>query len=542
MFKYWALVSIVALAVPINARQSADEEAACMALVETPNVTLTHAALKPASGAAPQHCYIQGAIAGRIRFHMQLPLPANWNGRLVNMGDGGKDGSLEYYDHRLAQGYAVANSNTGHDSGSEPRASFAYENPDAVIDFGYRAIHLTANASKAVVRAYYRSNPVFSYFEGCSTGGRQGLMEAQRYPDDFDGIVSGAPVFDYQALNASHVWMAKKVFENNFAGNLAFDKDGDGIPESLTKWQILRDAVIAKCDAKDGIKDGVIDHPPSCDFKPDVDLAARMCPQDRNADDCFTKRQLQTITDLYRGPYDSKGVRIMKGMDLGSEHDWNRTMFPHQGNNLLPAKLIYGVDHVNFLFYEKPPGVPLPNPTDLNQKPDKSATPPEFAWWEFNVDDVTAGKGAKMSAITDAKDPDLTRFLVRKNGKLLLYHGWADPEGQAEPTEDYYKSVIKTTFRDDLQAARQKTRLFMVPGMAHCAEGPGPNSWDRLAPLAAWVEKGIAPGYIVAQHITNGRKDNERKVCAYPQRAVYAGPAGGENNPANWIEQNFLCR
>ena len=246
MLKYLLLLSIFALAIPISAQQSAlsgEEQAACLALLETPNVTITHAALKSASGATPRYCYIQGTIAGRIRFHMQLPLRANWNGRLVNVGDSGKDGSLEYYDQRLAQGYAVANSNTGHDSGSEPRASFAYENPDAVIDFGYRAIHLTANASKAVVRSYYRTNATFSYFEGCSTGGRQGLMEAQRYPDDFDGIVSGAPVFDYQALNAGHVWMAQKVFADKFAGNLAFDKDGDGVQESLTKWQILRDAV-----------------------------------------------------------------------------------------------------------------------------------------------------------------------------------------------------------------------------------------------------------------------------------------------------------
>src|SRR6185369_5965911 len=151
--------------------------------------------------------------------------------------DGGKDGSLDFADNRLAQGYAVANSNTGHDNGSEPRATFADEDLAALIDFGHRAVHLTANASKTVARAYYRTAPRFTYFEGCSTGGREGLMEAQRYPDDFDGI---------------------------FAGNLAFDKDNDGVPESLTKLHILRDAVLAKCDTKDGIKDGVIDYPPSC--------------------------------------------------------------------------------------------------------------------------------------------------------------------------------------------------------------------------------------------------------------------------------------
>ena len=133
------------------------------------------------------------------------------------------------------------------------------------------------------MRAYYGRAASYTYFEGCSTGGRQGLMEAQRYPDDFDGIVAGAPVFDYQRLNAGHVWMAQRVFANNFAGNLAFDKDGDGIPESLTKWEMLRDAVLAKCDAADGIRDRVIDDPPSCRFNPQVDLADRIAPPERTA-------------------------------------------------------------------------------------------------------------------------------------------------------------------------------------------------------------------------------------------------------------------
>jgi feruloyl esterase len=503
---------------------------------------VTHTTLKAASGTTPQHCYLQGLIAGRIRFHMQLPLPDSWNGRLLNIGDGGKDGALDFANHRLAQGYAVANSNTGHDSGSTPRASFASDDMQAMIDFGYRAIHLTANASKAVVRAYYGRTAAYTYFEGCSTGGRQGLMEAQRYPDDFVGIVAGAPVFDYQALNISHVWIAQKVFADNFRGSLAFDKDGDGVPESTTKWQILKDAVVAKCDAIDGIRDGLIDDPTACNFNPETDLVSRFCPGNTDGDDCFTRRQIETIKDIYRGPYDSKGTRIMKGMDFGSEWEWDRTMFPHKGNNLFPAKLLYGVDHINYLFYEKSPGVPMPNPLDITQVPDKRATPPEFAWWEFNIDDVTAGKGKFMSAITDATDPNLSRFLNREGGKLLLYHGWADAESQGEPTLDYYKAVVQATFGGNIEAAREKVRLFMVPGMGHCGGGPGCSEWDRLAPLVDWVENGKAPDHLVAEHRTNGRVDNQRRVCAYPQRAVYAGPAGGQNDPANWVERNFVCR
>jgi hypothetical protein len=549
MVRYTArlFVAVVVLATsPLVAQNAATQGAgrpmACEALPDLPNVTITRAISRPATATAPAHCYIQGTIDSRIRFHMQLPLPENWNGRLLNIGDGGKDGVLNFADHRLAQGYAVANSNTGHDAGAEPRASFAHEDLDAMIDFGHRAVHLTANVSKVVVRAFYGRPPSRTYFEGCSTGGRQGLMEAQRYPDDFDGIVAGAPVFDYQRLNVTHVWMAQRVFADNLAGNLAFDKDGDGIPESLTKLEILRHAVLEQCDANDGITDGVIDDPPGCRFDPAVDLKTRMCRGGVDGDDCFTLRQIQTIQDIYRGPHDSQGIRIYKGMDRGSEYDWDRTMFPHRGNGMVPAKLVYGVDHVNFLFYDTSPGVPPPNPFNPRQTPDKRANPPEFGWWEFNVDDVTAGKGAAMMAITDATNPDLTRFLIRGNAKLLMFHGWADAEGQAEPTVDYYRQVIDTTFRGNVAAAREKVRLFLFPGMGHCDGGPGCSEADPLEALVAWVEKSVAPDYLVAQHRTNGVIDNQRRVCAWPQRAVYVGPAGGHNERANWVQGNFVCR
>src|SRR4029079_19463355 len=150
------------------------------------------------------------------------------------------DGDLDFADNYVAEGYATANSNMGHDVGSTPGATFAYENLESMIDFGHRAVHLTANASKAIVRAYYRTAARYAYFEGCSTGGREALMEAQRYPDDFDGIVSGAPVYDYQALNISHVWLAQRVFADNFAGKLFFYRDGARRPESRTKLHTLR--------------------------------------------------------------------------------------------------------------------------------------------------------------------------------------------------------------------------------------------------------------------------------------------------------------
>jgi feruloyl esterase len=514
---------------------------ACEALRELPSLTITMAKLVDARDSAPQHCYVRGTIPPGTAYHVQLPLPENWNGRFLKYGDGAKDGDLDYADHRLAQGYAVANSNMGHDAGSEPGAWFAFDNRQAEIDFGYRSVHLTANAAKAVVAAYYERPAARSYFEGCSTGGREGLIEAQRFPNDFDGIVAGAPVFKYQELNAGHTWLLQRVFRNERAGNLAFDADGDGTPESLRKLELLADAVLARCDSNDGIKDGVVDEPLMCDFEPRRDLAGMLCANDVNADACFTTAQLQTIEDFYRGPYDSRGLVVLKGRALGAERGWTEYI-PHAGNQMFPTHLFNARDHTAFLFYENDPGVPVPRANDLSYVPDKTATPPEWAWWEFDIDDLTAGKADLMKQLMNATDPNLERFLVRRNGKLLLWHGWNDAGAPPEPTLDYYDDVVAKTFGGDRAAASEHARLFMFPGMGHCSGGPGPDTWDPLSSLVEWVENGTAPDSVVATHSTDGRVDNERRVCAYPQVARYTGPAGGENDRTNWVASNFTCR
>jgi hypothetical protein len=515
--------------------------AACEALRDLPNLTINVAKLVERSDSAPRHCYVRGAIPPGIVYHVQLPLPENWNGRFLKNGDGAKDGDLDYADHRLAQGYAVANSNMGHDAGAEPGAWFAFDNRQAEIDFGYRAVHLTANAAKAVVAAYYERPAARSYFEGCSTGGREGLIEAQRFPGDFDGIVAGAPVFMYQELNAGHTWLLQRMFRNDYAGNLAFDADGDGKPESLRKLELLADAVLARCDANDGIEDGVVDEPLACGFEPERDLAAMTCANDVDADACFTTAQIETIEDFYRGPYDSRGTSIIKGRAFGAERGWTEYI-PHAANDMFPEHLYNARNHAAFLFYENDPGVPVPRANDLSYVPDKTATPPEWAWWEFDIDDLTAGKADLMKSLMNATNPNLERFLLRRNGKLLLWHGWNDAGAPPEPTQDYYDEVVARTFGGDRAAARERTRLFMFPGMGHCGGGPGPNTWDPLAPLVEWVENGTAPEHVVATHSTDGRVDNERRVCAYPQVARYTGPAGGADDPANWIAANFTCR
>ena len=308
-------------------------------------------------------------------------------------------------------------------------------------------------------------------------------------------------------------------------------------------WRCCTEAVLDKCDANDGITDGVIDNPLSCDFKPGGgsgrDDVRRECERRRLLSPL---RRYRPFKDIYSGAYDSNGVSVLKGLALGSEFGWSANVIPHAGNERLPDHLGYAGTHINYLFYENDPGVSMPDPTDLSQTPDKSRMPPEWSWWEFNIDDYTAGLGDLMKSITDATDPDLERFLLKNNGKLILYHGWSDPGCHAEPTVDYYKDVVTTTFEGDIEAARNHTRLFMAPGMGHCRGGVGPNEWDKLAPLVDWVENGIAPEYVVATHSTDEVVDNERRLCAYPELAVYTGPAGGENDPTNWVEGNFTCQ
>ena len=524
-----------------TAAATASERTTCEALGQTRNLTITYAGIATTSDGTT-YCYVKGILPPAIQFHAQLPLPGAWNGRFLKWGDGGKDGDLDFADPRVAEGYAVANSNTGHDSGAEPGSSFGYENRQAEIDFGYRAVHLTTVAGKTLVNSFYGRSPDYAYFEGCSTGGRQGLMEAQRYPDDFDGIVAGAPANHYQALNAVRVWLLQRMFRDDFAGALAFDTDGDGRFDSVRKMDMLADAVLAACDRNDGIEDGVIDDPASCDFDPARDLAAMRCSEDVDADDCFTGAQLQTVSDFHDGPRDSMGRPIYAGKPIGSEAGWARLFVPYPGNRFAPSAVGLGGDHLNYLFYDTDPGVAPGNLLDISSPVNRDAIPPEWAWWHFDINDFAVGKGDVMRRITDATDPDLTRFLVDSGGKLLLYHGWADALVQPQPTLAYYREAVDTTFGGDMAAARERARLFMVPGMGHCRGGRGPDTWDRLRPLVDWVERGVAPDALIATHLTDGQVDNERPVCAVPQRAVYTGPADGADDPANWVQGNFACR
>lgn len=523
--------------------QTAADTQACEALTETRDLTILSARIIAAEKETPAYCYVRGLISPSTQYHVQLPLRDNWNGRFLQWGDGGKDGDLDFADHRLSEGYAVANSNTGHDSATEPGSQFGFNNRQAEIDFGYRSVHLTVMAGKALVEDYYSSEPAYSYFEGCSTGGRQGLMEAQRFPSDFDGIVAGAPVNYYQAMNAAGVWWLQRMFKDNFAGNLAVDTDGDGTFDSVKLLQTLNQRVLQKCDAEDGVVDGVLSNPQSCEFDVRGQLSDVMCGNGDVNDSCFTAAQVQTIADFYSGPYDDAGTILYPGKTFGSELEWINLYVPNARNRNAPSMLSGPAgDHVNFLFYEEDPGVVIPDRTNPTNVPGRNSALPEFSWLEFDINDLSAGKAHLMQSIMDATDPDMSRFLKDHNGKLLLYHGWADSLSSAKATVQYFNDMVDTTFGGQFAAAGDSTRLFLAPGMGHCAGGPGPNTWDKLPALVDWVENNKAPDSIIATHSTNNAVDNERPLCPYPQQSIFTGPTAGANDPSNWIAANFSCR
>ena len=441
-----------------------DERIACEDLENIRNLTIISAEIRENDLSVDQYCYVRGIISPAIHFHAQLPLRQNWNGRFLQWGDGGKDGDLDYADHRVAEGYAVTNSNTGHDNGIEPGASFAFNNRQAEIDFGYRAVHLTVMAGKLLVNRYYNKPPNYSYFEGCSQGGRQGLREAQRYPDDFAGIVAGAPAFAYQALNASGVWNLQRIYKENFAGNLASDSNGDGSYDSLELIETLHERVLSKCDALDGISDGVIDNPMACNFDPATDLDDLKCRSDGNSSGCFNESQINTITDFYHGPTDDLGRNVYPGKAFGSEPRWANYYIPYEGNSMSPSKLV-GVagDHMNYLFYENDPGKTIPNIRDYGYEAKTTGPSPEFHWKDYDINDFYSGKGDLMKSITDAADPDLRSFLRDHDGRLIIYHGWADTLIVGEDTVDYFEEMVNATFGGDRkQQARKRAFLWLL--------------------------------------------------------------------------------
>ena len=470
-----------------GAGQSPARSCEGLAALVLPHTTITGAQSVPA-GDVPAHCRV--AVTSKPSsdsdIKMEIWLPASgWNGKFEAVGNGGWNGTIDRaaLGAGVRRGYATASTDTGHEGAGGPWM----QQPEKLIDFGYRAVHEMAVAGKAVVAAYYGSGATRAYFAGCSAGGRQGLKAAQRFPDDFDGIVAGAPALNTTGRAAFAMWIAQNQHRD----------DASYIP--ATKYQAIHDAVLQACDALDGVKDRVLENPRQCRFDPKV-------LECKGADtaECLTAAQVETARTMYQPVVNARTKKaIFPGLEYGSEMGWSTFGGPQ------PFGI--GGQMYQYMVFKDPAW----NYKTLNFDADMAL-----------VDKIEGGA-------INAMDPNLKPFLAR-GGKLIQYHGWADQQIPSGSSVGYYESVL-----DTMGGARQVHegyRLFMVPGMGHCGGGDGTASFDMLAALEQWVEKGKAPDQITAAHVTNGASDRTRPLCPYPQVATYRG-SGSTDDAAN-----FVCR
>ena len=514
------ILSLFMIAVTLDGRAA---DCANLARMSLPNLTLTTAQAVPAGGFSPPYgrpvdklpafCRLAGVIrpTSDSEIHFEVWLPASgWNGKFLGVGNGGFAGSINYFAlaDDLRRGYATAATDTGHQGESED-ASWAYKHPEKVVDFGYRALHVTAENAKAIIQAFYSSPARHSYFDSCSDGGREALMEAQRFPDDFDGILAGAPANFWTHLLANGLAMIQSLYGRDPAAY---------IPS--TKLPAIQSAALAACDAQDGVKDGIISDPLRCHFDPSVLLC-----KGEDSRDCLTAPQVATLKNLYAGAQDSHGKQIFPGYVPGAEDGPNGWTAWITGSG--PGKAsgpAYAENYFRYMVFQDP------------------------AWnvLSANVDAAEAAADQKTAAILNSIDPDLGRFRNR-GGKLILYHGWNDPAISPLNTINYYNSVVA---KMGAQNADSFMRLYMVPGMQHCFPGPGPNAFGQFGRITAkgkpygvyddleqWVEKDVKPGDIIATKYLNDDPSKAvqmtRPLCPYPQVAKYKG-VGDTNDAANF--------
>jgi feruloyl esterase len=407
-----------------------------------------------------------------IKIEVWMPA-SGWNGKFQAVGNGAFSGSIAYpaMMTALARGYATSSTDTGHTGNN---AQFAPGHPEKVIDFGWRAVHEMTLASKQIIAAYYDGGPKFSYWNGCSAGGRQAMKEAQRFPADFDGIIAGAPGLDWTGRAAQAV-RVMKVLDHSEAARLP-------PPQA----QLLHRAVVNACDALDGVKDGLIADPSRCAFDPAV---LRCKSSDEAA--CLTPAQADTARLIYSAAVNAKTKREIAGLAPGSELGWTLTGWTASARAT-------GLDQFRFLVFDDP------------------------AWdaQRFNAEsDIARAEDADAGAI-NALDPNLKPFIER-GGKLIHYHGWSDPQISPFNSTQYYSRVLDAIASQT--DVNHSYRLFMAPGMGHCSGGEGPNAFDMVGALEQWVEHGQAPDRILASHATNGVVDRTRPLCPYPAIAVYKG-------------------
>lgn len=452
----------------------------------------------------PPFCRVVGVSTPAIRFEVWLPL-TTWNGKFQGVGNGGMAGVISYgaMAEALRRGYATASTDTGHVSADLFDTKWALRRPDLIADFGYRGIHVMTQHAKRAAGTFYGVAPSRSYFVGCSKGGGQAFMEAQRFPEDYDGIIAGAPAYNWTRFYAG----------GHLGVTMATERDPESyVPAS--KVPLIANAVNNACDANDGVKDDVLENPRACK----VDLSALACRPGQDTASCLTAKQVSAVENLWAGARTRSGQTVLPGLVPGGESGgsgWSRWITGTGPGTSLHARGAVSFFR-DFIF--------------------------ERADWDirsFEYDRDLPFALAKVGHLLDAVNPDLRPFQQR-GGKLLVYHGWSDADVSPLNTLDYYDSVTSLygAGGDATRAAQSVSdffRLFMAPGVHHCNGGPGPDTFDMLTALENWVEKGLPPDRIIASKVVKDKVERTRPLCAYPAVAVYSG--SGSTDEAT----NFRC-
>lgn len=492
--RWIAAASLIAgLHVPALLGQSCEK----LAVLSSPTTSITFAGSEktgsfsaPGSKGAPLSLPPFCRVAATFKptadsdIHAEIWLPlSGWNGKLLAAGSGGWGGNIAYggMAEALRRGYATAATDDGH---TGPSGSFAMGHPEKLADFAWRAEHEMTVEAKLLIQAFYGSAPRHSYWEGCSGGGREGLIQAARYPDEFDGIIAGDPANIRR--NAWALWLAVNTFKDTEAV----------IPPA--KYPMIHRAVLDACDAQDGLTDGLIAEPEACH----VDFNALQCKAG-DGPDCLTTRQVQTAKTIISPATAESGDVLFPRLEPGTELRW-KTL----AGGPAPGDLF--LDEFRYVVYQDPS-------------------------WDWKTFELVrdAAKAHAIDQHVDELDPNLQAF-AKHGGKLLIYHGWADQQVAPMSSVDFYQSVVD--LRGGTEPSSDWIRLFMAPGMAHCAGGEGPDTFDKLGALEDWVEHGKAPAQIIASHSTAGKVDRTRPLCPYPEVARYNGT--GDINDA----KNFTCR
>lgn len=480
------------------------EKIPCMPCEELKNIILPDVIISQAEEIqepAP-HCKVTGIIGTEINF--ELLLPYTWNSRFAMGGGGGFVGSIQNMAaSSISKGYATAGTDTGH-KGHGLTAEWALNNMERQVNFGHLAVHRTAVTTKEIIRQYYDSNVAYSYFLGCSRGGGQAMMEAQRYPDDFDGIVAGAPAFNWPAIAAEFIQNSQAIYPN--------PEELENPVITLGNLKLLQTKVLEQCDALDGLNDQILNDPVDCELDFSV---LPICPDNTPSDDCFTLQQIEAIKIVYSGARNQQ-EKIYPGFPPGGENEpggWQAWITgPNEGLRILKVPSLhfgFGTEMFKYLVFQDPSW--------------------DYSSYDFSDFSTTT---RYASSYLDATSTDYSEFKNR-GGKMIIYHGWNDPALSAYATIDHYKQVM-----DKDSDVKNYLRLFLLPGVLHCGDGPGPSNVDWIELVRNWVEEGTAPNRVILSTMEDGNPIMTRPAFPYPEKAIYDGK--GDPNKESSFETSNL--